>query len=693
MVNVAQEELLMALLQNYVQIRGLSLEDVADCFEESQKVVDQNSRFSPKASGELMKFFNEENIRLMMSFGNEGLPPGMNIVIIADPQLCEPKLLKQFYDFVRQNTDGEKGQRGEKGQKGEKGEAQDSHDEVFPGEAQFTREVHVRDVIRYLRDMKNYRDVLPEQKFFTDSAFGKNAQAFTPKRPKGVNSSEFGLLMEEMIASIVSTKSAENLDEVVDKFRHTMMPHGAATSSTKKTAIDPEDYQPLVDLVLKKFSKPKKYTRQVEWRHSGIVGHPDVVYGHCVYDVKTTHSFSSMRVETIYQLLCYYCLAQLHHLAHGDCANGSSSPITHIGLIAPLQLKIVTYDLSGWDWVPFWEMIVKTLDESRTDTRATDRQEKGKGSSDQRSLVALPGDCFRRDNLQGMTYRDMLRDRPDLAPYIESWVEHSPTIGHTVLKSHLHQHLAAYPGVPVQFFLYGNQKSSGKRNEAFIRKTRQLAETHGNKLYIHLPYTLNLSKPTVSSRPRPGEVNGVDEATGLPWVCRDIVNLMVEAEEMGVVGCVIHCGRLGSVSINYDDAVKTMIKSVKQIVKALDKTIPGSKVKLLIETSSGQGGETVTSPEEFIEFYGQFGEKYQKRLGVCVDTCHVFAAGEMPVSYFNKLDAAGIKVDLVHYNDSFEPFGSLKDRHAPFSQGCIGTKELVNVLRICRERDIDMVRE
>ena len=57
-----------------------------------------------------------------------------------------------------------------------------------------------------------------------------------------------------------------------------------------------------------------------------------------------------MRVETINQLLSYYCLAKINDI-----------DVKKIGLILPLQLVIVEYDLSNWDWKPFYECLKNAL--------------------------------------------------------------------------------------------------------------------------------------------------------------------------------------------------------------------------------------------------------------------------------------------------------------------------------------------
>ena len=81
------------------------------------------------------------------------------------------------------------------------------------------------------------------------------------------------------------------------------------------------------------------------------------------------------------------------------------------------------------------------------------------------------------------------------------------------------------------------------------------------------------------------------------------------------------------------------------------------------------------------------GVTYPERIGVCLDTCHVFSAG---YDIVNNLDGVLEEFDRVlglellkaiHMNDSMMPFGAHKDRHATIGDGEIGMEALLNVMR------------
>lgn len=111
---------------------------------------------------------------------------------------------------------------------------------------------------------------------------------------------------------------------------------------------------------------------------------------------------------------------------------------------------------------------------------------------------------------------------------------------------------------------------------------------------------------------------------------------------------------------------------------------PEQTTMVLLETMSGKGSEVGSTFEEigYILNHVNLGEK----MGVCLDTCHVYSAGYDIVNDLNgvleKFDnIIGLKkLKAVHLNDSLTPFNSRKDRHACIGEGSIGFESLVNVI-------------
>lgn len=118
---------------------------------------------------------------------------------------------------------------------------------------------------------------------------------------------------------------------------------------------------------------------------------------------------------------------------------------------------------------------------------------------------------------------------------------------------------------------------------------------------------------------------------------------------------------------------------------------------VLIETMSGQGTEIGKSFEEVAGLIAC--TKQKEKVGVCMDTCHVFAAGYDIVHDLDGVltafdNTVGLeKLKYLHINDSLCPLGSHKDRHAPIGQGCMGADALLRLVHHPALRHVPMVLE
>ncbi len=116
---------------------------------------------------------------------------------------------------------------------------------------------------------------------------------------------------------------------------------------------------------------------------------------------------------------------------------------------------------------------------------------------------------------------------------------------------------------------------------------------------------------------------------------------------------------------------------VKTLLEFESKTAEG-KTRLLIETTAGQGSCVGSRFEEVAYIIERTAKKIP--IGVCIDTCHIFAAGydirtkEAWTETLKKFDdIIGLEhLYAFHLNDSLQPFGSKKDRHASLGEGQIG---------------------
>lgn len=125
----------------------------------------------------------------------------------------------------------------------------------------------------------------------------------------------------------------------------------------------------------------------------------------------------------------------------------------------------------------------------------------------------------------------------------------------------------------------------------------------------------------------------------------------------------------------------------------------GGDTMVLLETTAGQGSTLGYRFEHLARLFELV--PHHHRLGVCVDTCHIFAAGydirtpEAYVATFAELDRlVGLEhVRCFHLNDSQRHLGSCVDRHAHIGQGCIGLEGFRLLVNDPRFADLPMLIE
>ena len=125
-------------------------------------------------------------------------------------------------------------------------------------------------------------------------------------------------------------------------------------------------------------------------------------------------------------------------------------------------------------------------------------------------------------------------------------------------------------------------------------------------------------------------------------------------------------------------------KGIALIVETLNEILtPQQSTVVLLETMAGKGSEIGRSFDELKRILD--GVKLNRLLGVCVDTCHIWDAGyslarlDDTLAEFDKQVGISL-IKAVHLNDSLNPQGAHKDRHAPIGEGQIGTELLAGVI-------------
>lgn len=152
-----------------------------------------------------------------------------------------------------------------------------------------------------------------------------------------------------------------------------------------------------------------------------------------------------------------------------------------------------------------------------------------------------------------------------------------------------------------------------------------------------------------------------------------IIDEYKRTEMLGLAGLVFHPGSSGGSDEN--DALSLVGQSLDFILGST----PDFSAKLLIETTAGQGTSLGWNFEQIALMIERAGSG-KNRVGVCVDTCHIFAAGydfrtRNKYIELTKLIDSTVGLDKVmafHLNDSKKELGSRVDRHAHIGRGFIG---------------------
>lgn len=218
----------------------------------------------------------------------------------------------------------------------------------------------------------------------------------------------------------------------------------------------------------------------------------------------------------------------------------------------------------------------------------------------------------------------------------------------------------------------GNAKEFNEKDMAEFQKIRE--ENNFGKLLAHAPYTMNLAAANE------------DTYEFAKMVIREDVKRM---DSIGVEYICFHPGSHVGGGVE---------EGTRKIIEGLNQAITGDEnITVLLETMSGKGTEIGRSFEEIRAIID--GVEHNERMGVCMDTCHIFSAG---YDIVNDLDGVLDEFDRVigldrlktiHLNDSMMPFGKNKDRHAGIGEGEIGMKALLEVVNHPKLRDIPFFLE
>lgn len=209
--------------------------------------------------------------------------------------------------------------------------------------------------------------------------------------------------------------------------------------------------------------------------------------------------------------------------------------------------------------------------------------------------------------------------------------------------------------------------STGKPadDEAF----RAALDEHGVRAFIHAPYLVNLGSPTPVTYERSVQT---------------VAHNLLRAVQTGCEGVVVHTGSFVDASGDpglFEAALRQVREGLLPILETLDEGAPW----LLLEPTAGQGRSLCAGIEDLHAYLEAL--DLHPKAGICLDTCHVFAAGERldehggataAVDRIVEIGGPG-RLRLIHANDSMDVRGAFKDRHQNIGQGHIGEGAFVEL--------------
>jgi len=175
--------------------------------------------------------------------------------------------------------------------------------------------------------------------------------------------------------------------------------------------------------------------------------------------------------------------------------------------------------------------------------------------------------------------------------------------------------------------------------------------------FVHASLIVNIGSPTAATVEQSGEV---------------LAHALQRAARIGAQGVVFHAGSAVDPA-HYPEAMKQVRETLLPLLEAL----PEGGPVLLVEPGAGGGRSLASKVEDLGPYLAAV--DHHPALGVCLDTCHAWAAGHdlaTPGGMTAMLDSlariAGDRLKLVHANDSKDVCGSLRDRHENIGAGMIG---------------------
>ena len=230
------------------------------------------------------------------------------------------------------------------------------------------------------------------------------------------------------------------------------------------------------------------------------------------------------------------------------------------------------------------------------------------------------------------------------------------------------------------FMLYTGAPQNTRRkdiSELNIEAGWEYARQHGiEEIVVHAPYIINLANTV---KPETYEL-------AVEFLEKEIIRTAAMRSRI----MVLHPG--SHVNAGVEAGIAQVIKGLNTVLNQND-----DDVYIALETMAGKGSEVGRTFEELKAIYDGVDKK--DRLRVCFDTCHVNDAGYDIVNHYDELfeefdKVIGLdQIAVFHINDSMNPLGAHKDRHANIDKGSIGYETLHRLVHDERFIDVPKILE
>lgn len=194
----------------------------------------------------------------------------------------------------------------------------------------------------------------------------------------------------------------------------------------------------------------------------------------------------------------------------------------------------------------------------------------------------------------------------------------------------------------------------------------------------HTSYLINIASPD-------SELNAKS--------CAALKEEMERCNLLKIPNLVMHPG--SHVGTGEDAGLQRIAKNINKLFDELS----DNRCCLLLETTAGQGSNLGSKFEHLAYIIDQIEDK--THIGVCFDTCHVFAAGyaitekadyRRTMKQFDEIVGLD-RLRIIHMNDSQKPFASQRDRHEHIGKGCIGLEAFRNIVNDARFKKTPKILE